>query len=99
MPNGGTLTYRSQKCELSEQIVTPYSTIPAGEYQFITVQDTGSGMTPDVVSHIFTPYFTTRAQGQGMGIGLSAAMQLIKRANAYLDLETIIGKGTTTISR
>ena len=95
MRNGGTLTYRSQKCELSEQIVTPYSTIPAGEYQFITVQDTGSGMTPDVVSHIFTPYFTTRAQGQGMGIGLSAAMQLIKRANAYLDLETIIGKGTT----
>ena len=95
MKDGGTLTYSCQKIDIPEKIVTAYSTIPAGSYLLISVEDTGSGMNPDVVKHIFTPYFTTRPPGEGMGIGLSVSLQLIKAANAYIDVKSIIGKGTT----
>jgi len=97
MKSGGTLTYGCRKTHVAQQIVTQFSTIPAGDYLYITIKDTGDGMTPDVVKHIFTPYFTTRAPGQGMGIGLSVAMRLIKDAGAHLNLETTIGKGTKFI--
>lgn len=97
MKDGGTLTYGCREVDVAEQIVTQFSTIPAGKYLYISVKDTGAGMTPDVVKHIFTPYFTTRAPGQGMGIGLAVAMRLTKAAGAHLNLETTIGKGTKFI--
>lgn len=95
MKDGGTLTYGCRPVELSERKITPFSTIPAGHYLFITVQDTGTGMTPDVVRHIFTPYFTTRGPGEGMGLGLSVALRLVKMAKAFINLKTTIGNGTT----
>lgn len=95
MKGGGTLTYACRPVEISEQKITQFSNIPAGSYLFITVADTGSGMSPDIVSHIFTPYFTTRAPGEGMGLGLSVALKLIKMAKAFINLKTTIGKGTT----
>lgn len=95
MKDGGTLTYGCRPVEISERKITQFSNIPAGSYLFITVSDTGSGMPPDIVSHIFTPYFTTRAPGEGMGLGLSVALKLIKMAKAFVNLKTTIGKGTT----
>ncbi len=91
---GGTLTYSCTPRDVKEQIVSQFSTIPPGSYLYISVKDTGTGMTPDVLQHVFTPYFTTRAPGQGSGIGLAVAMKLIKSAGAYVSIETTIGKGT-----
>ncbi len=91
---GGSLTYSCTPKDVKEQIVTQFSTIPPGSYLYISVKDTGTGITPDVLQHIFTPYFTTRAPGQGSGIGLAVAMKLIKSAGAYVSIETTIGKGT-----
>lgn len=91
---GGTLTYSCTTKEVKGQIVTRFSTIPPGSYLYISVKDTGTGMTPDVLQHVFTPYFTTRAPGQGSGIGLAVAMKLIKAAGAHVSIETTIGKGT-----
>ncbi len=91
---GGTLTYSCTPKEIKGPIVTRFSTIPPGSYLYISVKDTGTGMTPDVLQHVFTPYFTTRAPGQGSGIGLAVAMKLIKAAGAHVSIETTIGKGT-----
>lgn len=91
---GGSLTYSCVQKDVAEQIVTPFSTIPKGSYLYISVKDTGTGMTPDVLKHVFTPYFTTRPPGQGSGIGLAVAMKLIKSAGAHVSIDTTIGKGT-----
>lgn len=93
--SGGKLTYSCTPKKLTEQIVTPFATIPPGDYLLVKVQDTGTGMSPDVVKRIFTPFFTTRGPGEGTGIGLSTAMRLAKSAGAYISVETILGKGTT----
>lgn len=93
-PDGGTLSYSCVPTEVSEKIVSQFSTVPPGSYLLISVKDTGSGMTPDVLQHIFTPYFTTRAPGQGSGIGLAVAMKLIKSVGAHVSIDTIVGKGT-----
>lgn len=93
-PEGGTLSYSCVPTTVSEKIVSPFSTIPPGSYLLISVKDTGSGMTPDVLQHIFTPYFTTRAPGQGSGIGLAVAMKLIKSVGAHVSIDTVVGKGT-----
>lgn len=92
--SGGSLTYSCVRKDVSEQIVSQFSTVPPGSYLYISVKDTGTGMTPDVLKHVFTPYFTTRAPGQGSGIGLAVAMKLIKSAGAYVSIDTTIGKGT-----
>ena len=92
--NGGTLTYSCTVVEVPKEIVTQFSTIPIGTYLKISVRDTGCGMAPDVLGRIFTPYFTTRAPGQGSGIGLAVAMKLIKSAGAHVSIETTLGKGT-----
>lgn len=93
--SGGRLTYSCALKELKEQVVTPFATIPPGNYLLVKVQDTGTGMSPDVLKRIFTPFFTTRGPGEGTGIGLSTAMRLAKSAGAYISVETILGKGTT----
>lgn len=91
---GGSLTYSCVQKDVAKPISSQFSTVPEGTYLYISVKDTGTGMTPDVLKHVFTPYFTTRAPGQGSGIGLAVAMKLIKSAGAYVSIDTTIGKGT-----
>src|SRR4051794_35918880 len=64
MPNGGTITVAAHNAMLSEEA-------NAGEYVAISVEDTGSGIAPDVLNKIFDPFFTTKPIGKGTGLGLS----------------------------
>ena len=95
---GGTLTFKLESASLREQLVVPYvPPIPAGEYVKISVADTGSGMDSSTLERIFAPFFTTKAPGEGLGLGLSSALRLLKEGNAYFTVETTLGKGTTFV--
>jgi len=64
-----------------------------------SVSDTGIGITPEVLKHIFEPYFTTKESGRGTGLGLPIVRQIADIHKASLDLDTVPGEGTTvTIS-
>lgn len=94
--NGGTLSFAVVKEELKQQIVSPYAPpIPTGNYVKISVSDTGSGMDSGTLERIFAPFFTTKAPGEGLGLGLSSALRLLKEGNAYFTVQTTVGKGTT----
>ena len=93
--NGGTLTIALKRKELKESLITPYAPpIEAGVYAKITVEDTGSGMDTATLERIFSPFFTTKAPGEGLGLGLSSALRLLKEGNAGYTVQTTLGEGT-----
>ncbi len=93
---GGVLAFSLQQVELENQLVTPYAPpIPPGKYAKIDIADTGTGMDSGTLERIFAPFFTTKAPGEGLGLGLSSALRLLKEGNAYFTVHTTLGKGTT----
>jgi CheY-like chemotaxis protein len=66
-----------------------------GSYLRLTVSDTGHGMTPELMSHIFEPYFTTRDVGRGTGLGLSIVHGIVIRHRGAITCRSEPGKGTT----
>jgi signal transduction histidine kinase len=68
---------------------------PSGSYVKLSVGDTGCGISESIFAKIFDPYFTTKAQGVGTGLGLSLVMGIIKSHDGYITLQSEEGKGTT----
>lgn len=93
---GGSLTFKLYPETLESQLVTPYAPpVPAGSYAKFEISDTGTGMDSGTLERIFAPFFTIKAPGEGLGLGLSSALRLLKEGNAYFTVQTILGKGTT----
>ncbi len=93
---GGTLTFQLQRAVLENELITPFAPpIPAGRYAKIDISDTGAGMDSNTLERIFAPFFTTKAPGEGLGLGLSSALRLLKEGNGYFTVQTTLGKGTT----
>ncbi|MCA9796513.1 MAG: response regulator, partial [Candidatus Eremiobacteraeota bacterium] len=80
MPDGGTLTV---------------STRLEGDQLVLQVQDTGSGMDPEVKERIFEPFFTTKARGEGTGMGLPMVYALVESHEGHMTVESDLGAGTT----
>ena len=92
---GGTLTFGLEKESLEQQLITPYAPpIPPGNYAKFTIADSGTGMDSSTLERIFSPFFTTKAPGEGLGLGLSSAIRLLKEGKAYFTVQTRLGEGT-----
>ena len=61
----------------------------------LSIQDTGPGIPPELISKIFEPYFSTKPSGEGTGLGLPIVQRLLKEANGLLYLHSMVGEGTT----
>lgn len=68
---------------------------PPGEYVVISVTDTGSGMTKEVLAKAFEPFFTTKEIGRGSGLGLSQVLGFAKQSGGGMRIETRMGEGTS----
>jgi len=94
MPEGGTLTLATQNVTLASGEPLPDSTMSPGEYVRLRVEDSGTGMTPEVQAHLFEPFFTTKGQGKGTGLGLATVYGIVKQTGAYMRVRSTVGKGT-----
>ena len=66
-----------------------------GDAVVITITDTGCGIPPEIVGRIFEPFFTTRPVGQGTGLGLAMAYDIVKKHDGSIEVASTVGKGTT----
>jgi len=92
---GGVLELQISKVGFTEHDPLPFSDMVPGEYVVLTVRDTGTGMTPDILDRIFDPFFTTKKPGEGTGLGLSVIHGIVQRHGGYVAVESEPGKGTT----
>jgi CheY-like chemotaxis protein len=96
MPLGGQLTFTTANSEVGpEYRSVTGEMIPSGDYVMLTVEDTGSGMSPEVASQVFEPFFTTKGTGRGTGLGLSMVYGIVKQAGGFIWLSTELGHGTS----
>ena len=93
--NGGKLTIRTARSTGSEAHERGFSYVDDGEYLLIEVQDDGCGMPRDLLDKIFQPFFTTKEQGSGTGLGLATVYGIIKQSGGYVCPVSAVGKGTT----
>jgi two-component system cell cycle sensor histidine kinase/response regulator CckA len=95
MQGSGDLTVRSRNVPAPESARFGYREMPAADYVLIEVEDTGSGMSPEIMKRIFEPFFTTKGVGAGTGLGLSMVYGIVKQTGGYVFAESEVGKGTT----
>ena len=93
MEVGGSLTIRTENARLDAS--GRPDELPPGDYVVVSVSDTGSGMTDEVLSRAFEPFFTTKEVGKGSGLGLSQVFGLAKQSGGGVSIDTEVDKGTT----
>ena len=95
MPDGGKLIMRTRNITERESRKLEGHGVAIGEYVMVEVEDTGTGMPPEVLAKIFEPFFTTKGIGKGTGLGLSTVYGIVKQTGGYVLPESTPGKGTT----
>ena len=91
MAAGGRITIHADNVELQ----TDEPDLPAGAYVRLSVADTGSGMTPEVLSRAFRTLFTTKGPDKGSGLGLPAVYGFAKQSGGTARIESVPNRGTT----
>jgi two-component system, cell cycle sensor histidine kinase and response regulator CckA len=94
MPQGGILSFRLSSLQIKPDESSPSSELPAGNWVHVLVADTGHGIPPEIMSHIWEPFFTTKPVGQGTGLGLSQVYGIIKQHDGAIDVASQVGEGT-----
>lgn len=94
MPHGGELTIRTNNVTFAADDPSAPPYIQPGSYVVLSVTDTGIGMQPEVISHIFDRCFSTKSTSNTRGIGLYTVASIVKKCGGYIYVESELGKGS-----
>ena len=95
MPDGGRLVLETRNVDITADDGGRHPALPPGPYVVLLVSDTGHGMPPEVLEHMFEPFFTTRGQGHGTGLGLATVYGVVTQSGGHVEVESAVGSGTT----
>ena len=94
MPNGGKLSIRTRNVNAADLQAFPHRPLPDTDCVLIEVEDTGTGIPPEVRDRIFEPFFSTKEVGKGTGLGLSTVYGIVKQTGGHVFFDSVVGKGT-----
>ncbi|MGQ2907278.1 MAG: cell cycle histidine kinase CckA [Aliihoeflea sp.] len=94
MPEGGMLAVRTRNVVAADCGAFGYRELAPADYVMLEVEDSGTGIPPEVISKIFEPFFTTKEVGKGTGLGLSMVYGIIKQTGGYIFCDSEEGTGT-----
>ncbi|MFC1568753.1 ATP-binding protein [bacterium] len=94
MQDGGDLVIRTENIRLNKTICKQIPESRPGKYVKLTVEDTGIGMSKEVLNHVFEPFYSTKSPGKGTGLGLSVVYGIIKEHEGFLNVNSHVGDGT-----
>jgi CheY-like chemotaxis protein len=89
MPHGGTMTIAAQNWTGEP------ANLPLADYVSLTVTDTGTGMSPDVMARVFDPFYTTKDIGRGSGLGLAQVHGFATQSGGGVQVQSEVGQGTS----
>ena len=95
MPNGGTLRLRAENRVLDLTAASAIEGARPGLFLVLHVEDTGTGIPPEVLARMWEPFFTTKESGRGTGLGLSTVRGIIENHDGFIEVVTAPGAGSS----
>ena len=95
MPTGGTLTLCVENCRLDRTTAAAIDGGRPGEFVLLRVDDTGTGIAPEVLARLWEPFVTTKRGGKGTGLGLSTVRGIVMHHRGFIQVESKPGQGTS----
>ncbi len=92
---GGRLSVRVASATDADIDSVHLEPVSPGQYAMIEVSDTGCGMSPETIEKIFEPYFTTKKESEGTGLGLASAFGIVKQSGGHITVASTVGEGST----
>ncbi len=91
---GGVLQLILEDVEVTEALAQTLTGLPVGPYVRLTVRDTGTGMSPEILERMFDPFFTTKPIGEGSGMGLAVVHGIVTAHGGTICVDSRLGHGT-----
>ena len=95
MADGGTITVATANLALTDAEEALRRNLAPGRYVSVAVSDDGSGMPPEILARVTEPFFTTKPEGKGTGLGLAMVYGFAKQSGGTVEIESALGRGTT----
>ncbi|MBM4325221.1 MAG: response regulator [Deltaproteobacteria bacterium] len=94
MSNGGRITIKTENVEIDKDYCNIYRYAYPGRFVCLSVEDTGIGMSKEILQNIFEPFFTTKGLGKGTGLGLSVVYGIVKQHEGWINVYSEPGQGS-----